>query len=69
MSDLEVPSTVTALFKGLKDEHFKMSLSKNAFKTIAELRLLAEKYINAKETLWAVDKIDLTNLNLKGTST
>lgn len=69
MSNLTIPSIVTALIKGLKDEHFIISLSKNASKTIADLRFLAKKYINAKEALQAIDKIDLTGLNPKGINT
>lgn len=60
---LIIPLITTALFKGLNDEHFKISLSKNAPKTMMELRLQTEKYINAKKALQTVDEINLTDLN------
>lgn len=42
--NLIIPLTVIILLKGLKDEHFKMYLSKNTPKTIVELRLRTKKY-------------------------
>lgn len=66
MSDLTVPLMVTTLLKGLKDEHLKISLSKNTPKTMADLRLQAEKYFNDKVALQEVDEIDLTYLKFEG---
>lgn len=56
--DFIVLAVVTALFKGLKDEHYKLFLSKNSCKTMANLSLWVEKYINTK------DMICLCNSNL-----
>lgn len=69
MLDLTIPLIVTNLLRDLKDEHFKIFFSKNAPKTMVELRLQAKKYINAKDVLQIIDEMNLTDLNLEGTNT
>lgn len=63
VTDLIVPSAVTTLLRGLKDEHFKLSLSKNSLNTIVDMRLKTKQYINAKEAMQVVEEIKLIDLN------
>lgn len=51
VKDLTILLTFTALFKRLKDKHFKLSLSKNSPKTMVDLRLWSKKCINTKEII------------------
>lgn len=53
-----------ALLRGIRDGNFKRSLSKSSPKTITELSLPVENYINFKEALQAVDDLNLLNLGV-----
>ena len=62
---LEVDETddkvqLTTFKAGLKSKEFVASLAKNPPKTMAEALLKAQKYMNAEETLAAIDGIDKT---------
>lgn len=63
--DLTAPLAIMTLLNGLKDDHFKLSLSKN----MADLRIWAEKCVNTKEAMQIVEKIDLADPNPEGTNT
>ena len=60
---LEVDETdnkvqLTTFKAGLKSRDFMASLAKNTPKTMAEALLKAQKYMNAKEALAAIDGVD-----------
>ena len=54
-ADLTISSIGTNLLKGLKNKHYQITLSKNAPKAMADLRLQAKRYINAKEELQSIE--------------
>ena len=45
----------------LKSREFVVSLAKNPPKTMAEMLLKAQKYINAEDTLAAINDVEKTN--------
>lgn len=51
VENLIVSLTIMALFRGIRDGYFKKSFSKSQLKTILELSLQVEKYINSEEAL------------------
>lgn len=64
--DLTVSLAITTLLKGMKDEHFKWSFLKNRPKTITELRLQVEKYVNSGEVFQAMDDLNLSDFGVVG---
>lgn len=56
--------TIITWLKEIRDKYFKRSLSKNRLKTITELTLRVEKYINFKESFHIVDDLDLSDLEV-----
>lgn len=62
VEDLIVSLAIMTTLRGTRDEYFKSSLSKSQLKTMSDLRLLVEKYINFEEALRAVDNLDRSDL-------
>lgn len=50
VEDFTVSLAIMALLRGIKDKYFKKSFSKSWPKTMADLQLWIEKYINLEET-------------------
>ena len=49
---------LTTFKAGLKSREFVVSLAKNLLKTMAEMLLKAQKYMNAENTLVAIEGVE-----------
>ena len=49
---------LTSFKAGLKSREFVVSLAKNPFKTMAEMLLKVQKYMNAKNTLAVIEGVE-----------
>ena len=60
MDEIDNKVQLTTFKAGLKSKDYVASLAKNPPKTMVEALLKAQKYMNAKEALAAIDGVDKT---------